>query len=85
MNGFIKWFDGLNFSVKVILAVIPVAHFILVVYQLIRDSEKQNNGVELVLDIVFGLILFVVSYILNIIWILQYKTPVSYKELFNIK
>lgn len=83
---FNKWMDELHYVVKIVLAIIPLAHFLWIIYQLVRDIDKKDNRALLViLDIVFGFPLFFVSYILNIVFVIKDEKAVDYGALFNLK
>ena len=80
---FIKAMDGLPKIVKILLAIfLPIIYTI---YMIVRDVTKyKNNYLPLILDIVFGTILGVVNWLLNIVYILKDEVPVDYGVLFNL-
>lgn len=79
---FNRWMDGLPFIAKLLIAIIlPIVY---TVYMVIRDIIGKANVVVIVLDIVFGTVLGIVNWIVNIIFIVKEGNPVDYGKLFNL-
>ena len=80
---FINAMDKLPKIAKILLAIfLPIIYTI---YMIIRDAYKyKNNYLPLILDIVFGTVLGIVNWILNILYIVKDEKPVDYGVLFNL-
>ena len=82
---YINWLEGLNKGLKIVLAIIPLAHLFWIVYMFIRDIPTKHILV-VALDIIFGVApLGIVCYILNIISVIRHGKAIDLKELFNLK
>ncbi len=79
---FIKWMDELPFIAKLLISIL--LSVVYTVYMVIRDIKGGANIVAIVLDILFGTILGIVNWVVNIIFIIKQGKPVDYAVLFKL-
>ena len=79
---FINFMDNLPFIAKLLIAIILSPVY--TVYMVIRDIKAGAKILVLVLDILFGTILGVVNWVVNIVFIIKEGKPVDYAKLFNL-
>lgn len=79
---FINFMDNLPFIAKLLIAIILSPVY--TVYMVIRDIKAGPKVVVLVLDILFGTILGVVNWVVNIIFVIREGKPVDYASLFHL-
>ncbi len=74
--------DNLPRWAKILIAILLGVLY--TVYMVIRDIVGKKNILVVVLDILFGTVLGVVNWILNIVFIIKDDKVVDYSELFGI-